>query len=382
MKQLLIKFDHVIHAILPLQQAADSDQLSIEKAITMAEKFRILFLMTAIETSKLSKLKILVQTLESACLYWLRKIHQYQNREQQKDNFQNCLAQLEKRLLDFLAYLLEHFSAYFDHEQSMPLQMRQQEVEVLLKGLEDWLAIPGVHRLGLSIIQLLQRSFYKICHTENKLTFQRVQYLQKLLKELAQIDATLPADQLNLLVVECMLSLNFNHPSFIRLVTNHIWKKVEDTEGNTEKIKLLNVYYKRILQLNNLPGRAFYPDAENCCKILSDQVKEEILLLKKQESTDQKNSPIIPGKEQALSVHTGLSVPQLALLLRLLVEVGILQYSNLSELIRKIAGIFNTDKTAVISAESLRVKYYSPDNASKDILNDYLIRMRNTMRKY
>lgn len=80
---------------------------------------------------------------------------------------------------------------------------------------------------------------------------------------------------------------------------------------------------------------------------------------------------------------TSLSVPQLALLIRLMVDAGMLvQGQNISALMSKIATHIQTRKVLHISAESLRVKYYSPEKAAISILRDYMQKMIQLLRNY
>lgn len=80
---------------------------------------------------------------------------------------------------------------------------------------------------------------------------------------------------------------------------------------------------------------------------------------------------------------TSLSVPQLALLLRLMVDAGMLvQGQNITALMSRIATHMQTRKALHISAESLRVKYYSPEKAAISILRDYIQKMMQLLRNY
>ena len=80
-------------------------------------------------------------------------------------------------------------------------------------------------------------------------------------------------------------------------------------------------------------------------------------------------------------LQTPLSVAQLGLFIRLLVEGEIIKSENNSMLLRWIAASFKTKRTEVISAESLRIKYYAADQASVNIVREYLLRMMNQLKK-
>ena len=81
-------------------------------------------------------------------------------------------------------------------------------------------------------------------------------------------------------------------------------------------------------------------------------------------------------------ILTALSVPQLALFIRLLIDVGILQARSRSAILRKIASSLSTAKTGSISEESLRIKFYTPQSVAINIIKEYLYKMINLLRDY
>lgn len=81
-------------------------------------------------------------------------------------------------------------------------------------------------------------------------------------------------------------------------------------------------------------------------------------------------------------MHVDLSVPQLALFIRLFIDTGIIKNDNNTALLKYFAAFVSTSKASVISAESLRVNFYSVPAAAKEIVKDRLIQMVNQLRNY
>ena len=79
---------------------------------------------------------------------------------------------------------------------------------------------------------------------------------------------------------------------------------------------------------------------------------------------------------------TELTVSQLGVFIRLLTDCKLIQHPNQTELLKLVAGCLATTKTAQISAESLRVRYYNPDRASVAIVKEYLLRMLKQAGQY
>lgn len=86
-------------------------------------------------------------------------------------------------------------------------------------------------------------------------------------------------------------------------------------------------------------------------------------------------------KQQVLT--TALSVPQIAVFLRLMIDTGILTgISNISQFTAAVARSVSTRRMSPVSAESLRSKYYAPDPHAIDMIRQYLMQMIRLLREY
>jgi len=87
--------------------------------------------------------------------------------------------------------------------------------------------------------------------------------------------------------------------------------------------------------------------------------------------------------DELQTLQTNLSVPQLGLFIRLLVESGVIDgKGNISALISKVASMLKTRKAMPVSVESLRIKYYAPEKAAVNILKEYIGQMMQVLRKF
>lgn len=79
---------------------------------------------------------------------------------------------------------------------------------------------------------------------------------------------------------------------------------------------------------------------------------------------------------RSICFQTSLSIPQLAVLFRLLIESGILITKNKKELIRMVAETFQSKRAEhQISEQHLYAKFFSPDTASLSMLRTHLVNM-------
>ncbi len=77
-----------------------------------------------------------------------------------------------------------------------------------------------------------------------------------------------------------------------------------------------------------------------------------------------------------------LSVPQMALFIKLFIEAGLIKSENHTAFLRHLAGALTTPNTNIISADSLRANFYSPGDAAKKIVKDQLFLMINQLKTH
>jgi len=90
--------------------------------------------------------------------------------------------------------------------------------------------------------------------------------------------------------------------------------------------------------------------------------------LRKKQQSELNNSNHDQGYSQAKSkIHTTLAVSQLSFALKLLIESGVINYT---ELLKIVAQNFKTDRIDNISEDSLRNKYYNIEKGTADKMKD------------
>jgi hypothetical protein len=117
------------------------------------------------------------------------------------------------------------------------------------------------------------------------------------------------------------------------------------------------------------------PDLADIKKQLKEAIQSE-LLLNQQLNT---NTGVIEG---SLVFQTSLSVPQLAVFFRLLVEAEILLTDNNRELMRMVAKSFRTSRLqTTISEKHLYDKFYNIDGSALSIMRTHLMKMLQKVQK-
>ena len=284
-------------------------------------------------------------------------------------------------LESLLAFIENYFYKYFDLNAKIPESYRMlshKEFQVSLAQLKmqarKFLHYP-------TLMEIIQAS-YDIYSLENKqkpITFRQLIYHKKLLNELEKI----PVNKKNKLQEEELIQLlqyfNFNHNRFLYILTARIAIVVNELLSPEAKLDNLHVHLKYYNQLQTKPQYSLHPHCPDLKESCLNWLQEEIYFIEKKM---QPNFilPQVPQKE-ITPIETSLSVPQLALFIRLVIEEGIIKnqsYRNLSQI---TAQHFKTKNALNISSESLRLKAYAPDNSTKQIVKDILLNMLNKLSK-
>ena len=79
-------------------------------------------------------------------------------------------------------------------------------------------------------------------------------------------------------------------------------------------------------------------------------------------------------------IHTGLSVSQLALGVKLLLDAKVITNKNSTELMSMVARNFKTDRQEIISEDSLRNKSYNFETSTVEKVKDKIIGLLNIVR--
>lgn len=207
-------------------------------------------------------------------------------------------------------------------------------------------------------------------------------YLKKYISYLEKLTLRYNGLNWNNELKNCLCFLNYNHFSFGNYIMEQFRLATRNVRSHDEKIERWRLFHKEFKQLNHHPGLVRFPDSQSLKKLVSNKIKAEIKYLENKQAETRTG----PQKETANAnenkILTPLSVAQLALFTRLLIDAGILKTDSRSGILRQIAGGISTTKAGSISEESLRIKYYTPQTVAINIIKEYLYKMINLLRNY
>ncbi len=205
-----------------------------------------------------------------------------------------------------------------------------------------------------------------------KLTYKQAFYLQELVHV---VDLSMAVAE------EQLLYLNFNDPLFYRYYTIKIRAALNECDTRFEKLEVLHRYLKDLKQQVRKPNVSYMDDHPPIVEWVLEWINEEIRYEEKLKPPVTpmpgiSEPPVIYGK-----IETSLPVAQLAAMVRVFVDSGVLVNINQTQLMRMVVKTFTSLKKEEISLQSLRTRYYNVETGTKEAVKDVLIRMMNEVRR-
>ena len=336
------------------------DQLKSEFFSIQKEKQLELFVQRY-QSSIIHLADILIQYIDSAKVSRFQKLYK-------------VLLGLLERLLSFIE---DFFSRYFDLDAKIPESYRilsnkefQSAFALINKKAKQFIIYPTLLEIIIESYQI-----FAIRKAQSPITFRRLIYHKKLLsailKIMAQKNETTHEEQL----INLLQYFNFNHNLFVYILTAKISMVVNELLSPSAKLENLYWQVKFFSQLHTKPQFSLNPNLPDLKEICIHWLQEEIYFIEKK-AQPTFVSPQLPAKE-ITAIETSLSVSQLAFLIKILIEKGIIKNQSYRNLTQMTAQYFKTKNTDVISPESLRLKAYAPDRAAVSNVKDTLLILLN-----
>lgn len=281
---------------------------------------------------------------------------------------------LEKLLL----FVEEHLGAYLDLSVTVPYRRRFQAQQELEPIVERILKILNESSLPTELLVPLDEPFGEIeALKASSVIYRELYYLEHLIQALNQLieqSSNLTEER----VLSALFQVNFNSPALLHYLIDYLSDAVQQAETPQQAQQVLHQARWQFQAWTGSDTQAYRPGYPPIHQQLARWIEDEL-------AYREKNGVVIATESQqeetSKKVKTSLTVPQLALWLRLSSEVGIFPRQNLSNLCRQFSRILHSSGQETLSAESLRGKYYQPDERSIGVLKDKVIAMFNYLNQ-
>ena len=154
---------------------------------------------------------------------------------------------------------------------------------------------------------------------------------------------------------------------------NHCWDR-----WSSARARNFNFWLKQIRQADLKANIAYKVNRPNLSVMLEKWITVEIGYLKKSAKTSLKDQELSKATDMMNpKILSSLSVPELALYFKLMIDMKFIQVENLQDFFRHITRTYRTKNTENISFESIRSKFYQPENATIKAVKSKLIEALN-----
>lgn len=327
---------------------------------------------------------MLVQIADSASYYCERERHNNIYKLTNDEGILNLYKEIMQVPEDLLDFIGQYFPEYFDPGCKVPEIKRwrhatenKRELNVIKKCLKILNIYDG-------LIKQISTAFENCMVPGQVISYQEIYYLQKLQNALSSYTKEKSIQNTEKALCQLLLQFNFNS---IRFFNYFIERMQERSRLFTSLPELIEFYAQELKIVNQLPvepGLAFKPELQSAREQVGGWICEELAFLEKKRklALPPPAAPGEPSQNEKVKVHTSLSVAQLALSIKLLIDAKVITNKNSAELMRIVAGSFKTDRQELISEDSLRNKSYSFESVTVNKLKDVIIELLNLVRRY
>jgi hypothetical protein len=284
-------------------------------------------------------------------------------------------------LQELLTFVEKHFAQYFDMDAWIPENFRLivfDDIQQNVGAIEAGLVKKGFEKelIGLTLApfkEFLQQG------SSNEITYRRIMFLKELRKDLLYlVEEKEPqvSDNINVQLQWTLFGLNYNSQEYVTYCTRQIKIFIDETDEIGEKLERLALVQKLIHQQSPKPAFSYDPGRKILPELLEDWMDEETKYWetrKANQMSHEVKKDFSPSGKFKLRVD--LSVAQLAFLIRLFVEVNVIQSPNVKLLIKYVSRIFQTKRSSSLGTGSIHGKYYNAEDNTRKVVKEMLLKM-------
>lgn len=286
-------------------------------------------------------------------------------------------------LEELLSFVGSHFSEYFDQDMWIPESYRLIIVHQIKRNfttLESGLLKKSIDNELVSYA-LQPLSEFLDSSSSNEITYRKVIYLKELQRSIIDFIHSATEDP-KVSLQWLLFQHNFNPASYFQYYTEQINNHINEVEDHSERLDRLSLIQKLIHQKPVRPGYSYDVNLLSLRDQLSDWIAQEIEYLQtRSQRLAEPVDHVKPDSVNNFKIKTELSVAQLAYLLRVFVEIKIIQSQSVTSLLRFIPNFFQTKRTEHVGFSSLQARYYKPESNTKKAIRDLLLRMVKYIEK-
>lgn len=257
---------------------------------------------------------------------------------------------------EIFTHLLTYFYVYINSEKSLPYFFSRSFIELRLKSID--LQLSKLDRSGIKNTLIDSLRDYLTTFKNHKyisLNYRQLVYLQEMLLVLSSTDFN-KAD-IEKLLSNQLLKLNFNHLLFFRYLQCRIQEKIDAFDSLEKKMEYLRLEAIAIPNYKN--EDSCYKEWPSIQELLAGWIKGEQDVISKSNTQCQSNQS---GDEEKIQLD--ISVAQLACIVKCFYEETAHYSVTVKSMLRLISQKIATKRQSEISYKSLSKSYYAVEQTT------------------
>jgi hypothetical protein len=354
-------------------------QASLRLAKQLSEQLPLLFFKRAFTMLSAEQVGTLVQNCHnSICLItgqiekYAGSLAQMQIIETAKQDLTAEFAQLQTACREFFAVLQKNYGEFLRDNQVLPMACWQAAQPVFLQQAKQILQ----QILGKPAQPLIQAAFHSLLPVidgEKSITLHAYRYWQQLLPVLIKQTPTAEKKENARNLLLTLLRYNCNCEYTLCAALPYIAATLPECDSREEMLAQWQQVLKQVQRIQPIPGLALHtglPDA-----------KTQMISYLEEEITEHRQGIPAPGFDQPENrLQFDLSVAQLALFIRLLVQVKLVTVTNQEAFLKQVSSLFLTRKGVPPLHDTLRARYFAPSQQDQHTLKDIVMQMLQAVR--
>ena len=293
-------------------------------------------------------------------------------------NFYKEILMVPEELLQFIA---DNYPGYFNSAIKIPDAQKwklEPEIKSNLKQARSALLKTDLNK---KVIDIICEPIEALLSATIETTYRELAYLKAFINGLQHFIVSQNSSNINEQFNHLLLYLNYNKLRLFNFYIQELKESGDHLNSVNDQIDFYSLQLKLINQLPVKPGLIYKPGLPSLKEQIGNWICEELYYLEKKHKLTfpvamQRNNEF----DNTGKIHTNLSVSQLALGVKLLVDAKVITNKNSTELMSMVAKTFKTDRQEVISEDSLRNKSYNFDTSTVEKLKDKIITLLNIAR--
>lgn len=353
-------FPGIDHLLYVIDDSRKLNKLQEQNLIAETSKLSTYYLQHICNEPGGKSMKKNIQQVQHAIYWLLEKLYALQQNETKplREEVANCLC-------SFLQFLQKHSGKHFDYDATVPAYLWMSVQEQLFHFLQN--ESHQFTKQGVEGLDEIIQSVFNLTTSIGSPTYRDAFYWEKLLASLKANELYPDANLCSLLY--SLLRFNFNHSLFIHFLFQYYLNNIADSPNP------IVFWQQAFLEINRVvpvSGFSLLQEEEDCKKSLLRMIRNEINAAHIGAETG-----VVMENNIPYTYH--LSISQLAVYFRMLVDSGMISTNSISEMLRHFAANSVSAKGGSISAKSLYNNFHQPEKTAVKIMMDYNTRMRNIL---